>query len=667
MTGPDLLLAAALGTPALGLLACLWRPARDRMLGLLVLMPLPALGAAVWCLLPIGIGSGLATGIETGLGSGPWPGPGSAGAVFGSLSLDPQRLRIGLALDLPGAVLLGVAALLWSAAGAYARAYLRGRPNGGRFAVYWLLTLIGSLGVFVAGDLASFYLLFSLVSLAAYGLVVHDGTPRARRAGLVYLTLALLGEVFLLMAFVLLAAAIPDDSLAIGDAVAALPGSPWRGLTLALLIAGFGLKAGLAPLHVWLPIAHPAAPMPASAVLSGAIVKAGIVGLIRFLPWDGGLDPWGGALAAVGLVTAFYGVAIGIVQDNPKTVLAYSTASQMGVVCAVLGLGLAAADPGAIAAGTFYAAHHLLAKGALFLAVGTIAATGPRRLRLALIPVGILALGLAGLPLTGGALAKLAAKPVLGTGAIGWLGALSAAGTALLMIHFLRRVAAGAAAEPWESAPPGLIWPWRTLFLAALVLPWVLAPAVGLGTWSAVLDEATGWGALWGGLWPILAGALLALALVRWGGRLPRVPEGDLIAGAQGSVRLAMALGDQAERADRWLRQWPVAGVLMLALLLALWGVLVVGVRSGQAGTGSGPGGARAAAGAPPLPWPPSRCGPAGIVHPRRAGCEGVGPGIASPAIAGTATKRPGAAATCAPCCANSRPWPPPPRGSGCA
>ena len=88
---------------------------------------------------------------------------------------------------------------------------------------------------------------------------------------------------------------------------------------------------GLVPLHVWLPLAHPAAPMPASAVLSGAIIKAGVIGLIRFLPFDGALPDWGAVLTAVGLLTAFYGVAVGITQANPKTVLAYSSVSQMGL------------------------------------------------------------------------------------------------------------------------------------------------------------------------------------------------------------------------------------------------------------------------------------------------------------------------------------------------
>ncbi len=197
-----------------------------------------------------------------------------------------------------------------------------------------------------------------------------------RRAGEIYLVLAVLGEICLLIAFALLAAAIPGESLAIREVVAVLPASPWRDLTLALLIAGFGLKMGLVPLHVWLPLAHPAAPMPASAVLSGVIVKAGVIGLIRFLPVEAALPDWGGTLAALGPPDrVLRRRAAASRRHNPKTVLAYSSVSQMGLVAAVLGMGLAAGD-GAGMAAAFYAAHHVLAKGALFLAVGVVAATG---------------------------------------------------------------------------------------------------------------------------------------------------------------------------------------------------------------------------------------------------------------------------------------------------
>jgi formate hydrogenlyase subunit 3/multisubunit Na+/H+ antiporter MnhD subunit len=159
-----------------------------------------------------------------------------------------------------------------------------------------------------------------------------------------------------------------------------------------------------------------------------------VIGLIRFLPFEAALPGWGDALVVFGFVSAFYGVAIGITQPNPKAVLAYSSISQMGVIAVVLGMGLAAADKGAALDAAFYAAHHVLVKGALFLAIGVVAATSSRRRWLVLLPAAVLALSLGGLPLTGGALAKLAVKAPLGNGLVGMLAAISAAGTTLLMV-----------------------------------------------------------------------------------------------------------------------------------------------------------------------------------------------------------------------------------------
>ena len=124
-----------------------------------------------------------------------------------------------------------------------------------------------------------------------------------------------------------------------------------------------------------MPLAYTAAPIPAAAVLSGAGVKAGVIGLIRFLPLGAALAGWGEALAWLGFISAFYGVAIGVTQRNPKTILAYSSISQMGVIAAALGM----ASRGRSRRGAdvaFYAANHVLVKAALFLTVGAFAARG---------------------------------------------------------------------------------------------------------------------------------------------------------------------------------------------------------------------------------------------------------------------------------------------------
>jgi formate hydrogenlyase subunit 3/multisubunit Na+/H+ antiporter MnhD subunit len=321
-----------------------------------------------------------------------------------------------------------------------------------------------------------------------------------------------------------------------------------------------------------MPLAYAAAPIPAASVLSGAAVKAGVIGLIRFLPFDTAMPGAGETLVALGFFSAFYGVAVGITQANPKTVLAYSSVSQMGVIAAVLGMGLAAGDQGVALDTAFYAATHVLAKGALFLAVGVVAVTAARRLRPTLVLAAVLALGLGGLPLTGGALAKLAVKAPLGDGVVGLLANLSAVGTALLMLHFLQCLARTAPQEQQASAPAGLALPWQAMALASIVVPWLLFPFAG----GDVADALT-LAALFDAFWPVLIGAALALALRRWENRLPHVPAGDIVGAAERIFRAGYVVGAVLERADGRLRQWPAAGLSLLAIAVMLGAAALFG------------------------------------------------------------------------------------------
>ncbi len=497
-------------------------------------------------------------------------------------------LGLALSLDDNGAMFLGMAALLWIAAGIYARFYMAASPHPVRFAAFWCLTLAGNLGVFIAADVATFYVAFACVSLAAYPLIVHDQSARALCAGRVYIVLAVIGETCLLLGFMLGVAGA--GSLVIADVRQALPASPDRDWTILLLVVGFGIKAGLVPLHVWLPLAHPAAPTPASAVLSGAIVKAGIFGLIQFLPADAVLPFWSDLLIAAGILTAYFGVIVGLTQSHPKTILAYSTISQMGLVVAVFGtsMGLDPA-PGALAAAGFYALHHGLAKGALFMGVGVAAASGGHALRPVIVVLALLGFAIAGLPLTGGALSKLAIKDPFGGGTAFLLVTLSAVGTALLMIRFLLIVRETGAAEVDVRPGGGLLWPWLSAAAAALLLPWILYAGV---TGQAVRYPLTP-ANLWAAIWPVALASLIALGvrrLVR--PRVPAIPEGDLVAplaatfvllkGRPMNLRLSRTrttwalrrLFRQAplEPLERALSRWSVAGVLLLLVMLAAVG-----------------------------------------------------------------------------------------------
>lgn len=545
-------------------IASIWRRARSVLFDLLPLVPVPALAVAL-----LGIRGEMA-------------------------QLPELLLGIRLVLDETGAVFLGFICLLWVLAGAYARAYLPGRTRDTAFPGFWYATLAGNLGVCIAADVVTFYALFSLLSLAAYGLVVHDGTTRAFRAGRVYLVLAVIGEMGLV--FGLMLAAQAAGGLEIDAARAALANAPQRDLTIALLVVGFGVKAGLVPLHVWLPLAHPIAPTPASAVLSGAIVKAGILGLMRFLPLEAILLDWGHVLAFAGLVTAYYGVLIGLTQTDPKTILAYSTLSQMGIVVAVLGAALALRPDDTLDAAALYATNHGLAKGALFLSVGVVAASGRLHWSV-MLPTAVAAGAIAGLPLTGGALAKLAIKGSVGSGVISDLVSWSAVGTTLLLLRFLYVLAANGDDDRARRPASGLVWPWAAAVLAALVLPWALF----LTRTSQPIAEALDLGNLWSGAWPVALGMVIAVAAMTYPRRvLPAIPEGDIVVPLEAGLRRLRVLarielraasrwqprsvltntrnaaGRLLDRSESLLLRWSFGGAALLAIVI-LFGAALAG------------------------------------------------------------------------------------------
>jgi len=460
-------------------------------------------------------------------------------------------------LDQPGALMLAASALLWIAGGFAASRWLAGRDGQARFALWWLLTLSGSLGVFVAGDLVSFYALYALASLPAYGLIAFSGSEDDRRAGRITLAAALVGEGLILAGFVLMAVAAPGHGLAIAPLMHALAPTAYCGPVIALVVIGFGLKIGLVPLHGWMPMSYAAGPLAATAVLSGATSKAGIIGLIRFLPLDTAMPVAGGIILAAGLVSALYGALIGLTQRDPRSVLAYSSISQLGQMAAVLGAGLAGGVPGAGTVVAFYAAYHVLVKGGLFLMLGAREAGRPLptwQLGLA----GFLALGSAGLPRSGGALGKLAFKDVVGSGATGLLFSLAAVGSTVLVLHFLR-LARGARGE----ALPGAAW--IVTGAVATVLQWSLFAAV-TGVSPAYMLKP---GVLFELAWPIGAGTLIAWGLAVAGTQAPRLPPGDL--GATGIAlmeRASRQIVPMAVAFEQGVRRWQVSSLLIAATVL---------------------------------------------------------------------------------------------------
>jgi formate hydrogenlyase subunit 3/multisubunit Na+/H+ antiporter MnhD subunit len=538
--------------------------------------------------------------------SGPVPalvlallGPPAAAPDLSWVLLD---LRLGL--DATSRVLLLTTAVVWLAAGLAAGGSVVRR---GGAAALWLLTLGGNAGLVLAADVVSMYVLYGVMTFAAYALVVHDRTPAAQRAGRVYVVMAVFGEVLLLSGLVLAAGmAGSTDNVDVAAALAEAPNGP---VVIGLLAAGFAVKAGIVPLHVWLPLAHPAAPVPASAALSGAMIKAGLVGWLSVLPLGATSAPgWSVIFVAVGLLTAFWGVVVGLLQDRPKVVLAYSSISQMGLITVLVGLAFASptAAPVALAAAVTYALHHGVAKGALFLGVGVRRTwTGPRGRGVVLAGTALAGLSLAGAPLSSGWVAKglmkssVAAAELRWAGTLTWLLSLAAVGTTLLIMRLLVLLARPAPGEgdTMPATDRGLVLGWGVLLAATLVATWTV-PA----RWLTGVSQPEVYGSsLWDAAWPVLLGVALAgagLLLARWLGATtrasPRVPAGDLVVLAEaagpavsrtaGRVLLATVRqrdhldgligrfearvrpGEGFARLDVVLRRWQVAGVLFVLL-----------------------------------------------------------------------------------------------------
>jgi len=537
-------------------------------------------------------------------------------------SLPWLLLGTTLGLDATGQVFLFLGGLLWLVAGLFAGTYLGGDDRRRSFFAFFLLAMAGNLGLALAQDIVSFYLFFALMTFSAYPLIVHPGSDEARRAGRIYLVMAVAGETMLLLAMILVASGA--GSIDLDTAPAAVAASPARNVIIALVMGGFGIKIGALPLHVWLPLAHPVAPTPASAVLSGAMIKAGLLGWLRFLPLgEVNLDGWGALLIVIGLGSAFFGVLIGVTQRDPKVALAYSSISQMGIINVALGAGLMEpqAWPAGLLAALIYALHHGLAKGSLFLGVGVAGAT-LRRTRARLIVVAAMALpalALAGAPLTSGAIAKLSLKDAAALAPEPWRFALdillpiAAIGTTLLMIRVLRVLPAaddddghGRRVGPRQAARPpmGLVAPWAVL-LAAVAVATLLVPGYrDIHVAADLLEEAS----LWTNAWPVGAGLLIyagATLLVRQSridvrpiaagdllvplerrfGRRPADPVVDVPAPAHPVVTVASRwyglLDEETEPGmlagmERWLSDWTTAGVLFVAILLGLLLALAV-------------------------------------------------------------------------------------------
>ncbi len=495
---------------------------------------------------------------------------------------EPDWLLFGFSLrvDEVTAAFVVLLGLVWSLAGWQAMRDIDHRQRA--FWIGWLLCLSGMTLATFSADLVGFYLGYVVLSLSAWLMIVQARNDEAWRAGRIYLVMALLGEAAILAAVLVLAGHYGNFELGL---LTERDAEQHHVIARWLLLAGFGIKLGIIPLHMWLPLAHPAAPVAASAILSGVIVKAGLLGWLRLVPQTGlEAESAGQVLLHLGLFTAFAGVLLGLGQRRLKTVLAYSTISQMGLVLTAFSLLFLEFDPefGLLSMIGLLVVHHGFNKAALFLACGN--APGASRFRLLLFALPALALAAA--PMTTGFLAKhwlkqgvsgiddpSVAYPLL---------TLTSAMTAMLMWK------AWSLARDADRPTAPLHPAWPILVILAVLVPWTWALLSGLAI-APTLSTT------WDAIWPLLLVAGLIAAHARWMRIHPRIPEGDAVVlfetllnrlrkplpslpGTEPGRRVVRRLLIHSDVLDRHLKDLPMAGLVILLVGALLWLLVMLGV-----------------------------------------------------------------------------------------
>ena len=285
-------------------------------------------------------------------------------------------VRLVLGADALGRLFSGLICGIWLAVAVFAFEYMDHEGHRERFFGFYLMTLGAMMGVCFAGNLVTLYLFYEMMTLLSVPLVLHIGTRKALGAAYRYLGFSVAGAGLGLLGLFVLQEYCTTDLFTPGGVLDLVRAGKDRELLLLVffvMAVGFGCKAGLFPLHAWLPIAHPVAPAPASAVLSGLITKMGILALIRVVyylfGWPFLESTWAQtAVLVLSLITVFMGSSLALREDTLKKRLAYSTVSQVSYVI----FGLMLFHPAALEGALFQAVFHAIAKNALFMATGAI-------------------------------------------------------------------------------------------------------------------------------------------------------------------------------------------------------------------------------------------------------------------------------------------------------
>ncbi len=292
----------------------------------------------------------------------------------GTMVYVPEFCGMGLTFTIDGFRVLyaAIACFMWMCTSVFSKEYFAHYRNRNRYYLFQLLTLGATTGIFLSADLYTTFIFFEIMSISSYVWVAHDETGPSMRAAATYLAVAIIGGLTLLMGLFLLYA--QTGTLLISELYEACQGKNVYPACLCMLV-GFGAKAGAFPLQIWLPKAHPVAPAPASALLSGILTKTGIFGVLviscQILLHDA---MWGAFILVIGLITMFLGALLAVFSIDFKRTLACSSVSQIGFILVGVGMQglLGAHNEIAIRGTVLHMVNHSLFKLVLFMAAGVI-------------------------------------------------------------------------------------------------------------------------------------------------------------------------------------------------------------------------------------------------------------------------------------------------------
>ncbi|MEL7654879.1 MAG: proton-conducting transporter membrane subunit [Bacillota bacterium] len=291
-------------------------------------------------------------------------------------------LSVSMTVDALSALFILILSILTCCVSIYSIGYVthyHGKRNVSLFHFLYATFIVSMILVFTADNAIFFFMAWELMAVISYFLVVFESEQEEnRQAGLLYIVMTHLGTAFLMIAFMLMFYYTKSfDLYGSSDQIPAFG----KNLMFLFFLMGFATKAGVIPLHIWLPYAHPAAPGNISALMSGIMIKTAVYGILRFILLYLGIETpwWGIVILLIGMGSAVFGVLYAFIEQNIKKMLAYSSIENMGIIFIGIGISFLAFSRGVgwvgalgLTAALLHSFNHTLFKGGLFLGVGSI-------------------------------------------------------------------------------------------------------------------------------------------------------------------------------------------------------------------------------------------------------------------------------------------------------